>query len=580
MSVVGKTPLRFALLSKNHHVETWLARSMAAAQAAGVASCVAVVQPANELRMPNRAVRHRDVLVRPRNWGHFALRSLWLRTPLLESVPVDAVLPGLDRLEVTCEQQGSAVRLTEESVERMRAMELDFILLGDFGILKGDVLSCTRLGVWSFHHGDPRSYRGRPSCFWELHDRSSVVSAGLQRISETLDGGEFLRLVTVATKPSFSKTMTALYEASTTMLASACGEAVEVGRPSAAIELPEALPPIRKRPTNRAVFRATANVARAAGTRLVKGLFVRRDWEVGVAEKPPEAPPWCTDLAALDWLSPPSRMLFWADPFIAEVDGDCVTAAVEEFDYRQGYGRIVLLQIEDGRVLDRSVVLDDGHHHAFPQLMRVEGGWLATTDTCCEPGPIYEFATLGDEWRPLPESSMPVGLSDPVLLQETDGWIAVGTNRHHDSGSWCVAYSRPDHAAQWEPIQPYPLFVDATRARGGGTVDPQTGIRVAQDCSGSYGDGVTVTRFDIDFWRGRPQLAQNANNEVRSAEIAGTHTVSWLSGESAVMADRCIYRFDLLAWWYRLRERRRRRACVRGANRRGEFAQVVANARS
>ncbi|WP_137283448.1 formyltransferase family protein [Halorussus salinisoli] len=68
--------------------------------------------------------------------------------------------------------------------------EADTAIRFGFGILKGDVLDAPEHGVLSFHHGDLRKYRGMPSGFWEyLHDEDTA-GVTLQKLSETLDGGE------------------------------------------------------------------------------------------------------------------------------------------------------------------------------------------------------------------------------------------------------------------------------------------------------------------------------------------------------------------------------------------------------
>jgi hypothetical protein len=56
-------------------------------------------------------------------------------------------------------------------------------LLRSDGVLSG-------IPVFSFHHGDPSQFRGRPAGFYELlenADRSGII---VQRLSNELDGGE------------------------------------------------------------------------------------------------------------------------------------------------------------------------------------------------------------------------------------------------------------------------------------------------------------------------------------------------------------------------------------------------------
>lgn len=255
-------PLRFALLTNSDGIERWLADAIAQVAEAGEARCVALIRADPPLPMPNRADSLAAVARTPQHWAHFALRATLLRTDLTTSLPIEEVLPGVPVQLVEAEQSGAVVRLGEESVAVVRQRSLDFILLGELGILKGDALTASRLGVWSFHHGDPRRYRGRPSCFWELHDRAPSVSAGIQRLTETLDGGHFMGLVTVETEPSFGGTMSRLYAASTGLLGTVAAYVREHGRLPPAVDLPDPLPPVHRRPRNRDVIRAIGVVLR------------------------------------------------------------------------------------------------------------------------------------------------------------------------------------------------------------------------------------------------------------------------------------------------------------------------------
>lgn len=270
-------PLRFVLLTGSDGIERWLAKAITGANELGLVECVAIARPEDPLHMPNRADTIGAVLRSPRHWAHFALRATALRTELTRLVPFAEALTGVPHRSVRLEQSGAVVRVTESSLDELRGLDLDFILLGEFGILKGDVLAISRHGVWSHHHGDPRRYRGRPSCFWELHDGATEVSAGIQRLNEKLDGGAFMALATVETLPSFAGTMARLYEASTGLLGTAAAHVRRHGSPPEPIELPDPLPPVHRRPTNAQVAKAVAGVVsrKARGRRPSEGAQAR-----------------------------------------------------------------------------------------------------------------------------------------------------------------------------------------------------------------------------------------------------------------------------------------------------------------
>lgn len=100
------------------------------------------------------------------------------------------------------------IEVLPEDVEFLRSQKLDFFIRFGFGILTGDILQASKYGVWSYHHGDERKYRGRPSGFWEMYDGQDVIGGVLQRLTERLDGGVILKRWNVKNnKVSWSENM-------------------------------------------------------------------------------------------------------------------------------------------------------------------------------------------------------------------------------------------------------------------------------------------------------------------------------------------------------------------------------------
>ena len=88
--------------------------------------------------------------------------------------------------------RGASQVFEDADVRAIRRYQLDFVLRFGFKVIRGAILECARHGVWSFHHGDERAFRGSPAGFWELfHDRPDT-GVILQRLGERLDNGTVL----------------------------------------------------------------------------------------------------------------------------------------------------------------------------------------------------------------------------------------------------------------------------------------------------------------------------------------------------------------------------------------------------
>lgn len=112
--------------------------------------------------------------------------------PYAKQVHVDEIdcLSSADKVEAnTIPANGLGNKLPEPVVDKI-ARDSDIVVRFGFGIIKGEILSKPKFGVLSFHHGDIRKYRGRAGGFWAYINNDPVAGVTLQRLNESLDGGE------------------------------------------------------------------------------------------------------------------------------------------------------------------------------------------------------------------------------------------------------------------------------------------------------------------------------------------------------------------------------------------------------
>lgn len=110
-------------------------------------------------------------------------------------VDLSEVLAEIPQLKCRVMKRGKfSEYFTEADISVIRGYHLDVIVRFSFNIIRGDILSVPRYGVWSFHHGDIEKYRGGPPCFWEIYFGEASTGVTLQRLNERLDGGVVLRI--------------------------------------------------------------------------------------------------------------------------------------------------------------------------------------------------------------------------------------------------------------------------------------------------------------------------------------------------------------------------------------------------
>jgi len=118
----------------------------------------------------------------------------------------------------------STMRITKlyssETYSFIRNYNPDVIFLSGFGIIKEPILSMAPSGIWSYHHGNMRKYRGGPPAFWEIYNGEEEVGVTLQRLDKGLDCGEIImeKSFPIFKDDNWTKLKKRIYSGSTNML--------------------------------------------------------------------------------------------------------------------------------------------------------------------------------------------------------------------------------------------------------------------------------------------------------------------------------------------------------------------------
>jgi folate-dependent phosphoribosylglycinamide formyltransferase PurN len=141
-----------------------------------------------------------------------------------QSVPIREIA-GLPDKFIECEptdRNGLWHDLPASVVTRIES-EADLVFRNGFDLLRGKVLKAPDDGVLSYHHGDPRKYRGGPAGFWEFLQGASSSGTMVQRLTPDLDAGGIMAYqdVSLDEANTWIDIKQQLYGASTRLLAAA-----------------------------------------------------------------------------------------------------------------------------------------------------------------------------------------------------------------------------------------------------------------------------------------------------------------------------------------------------------------------
>jgi len=430
--------------------------------------------------------------------------------------------------------------LLSRAIAEIRALDLDFILRFGFGILGGEILTVPRHGIWSFHHGDERRFRGRPSGFWELYEGVGVIGGILQRLTEEIDGGIVLRRWDVPVQSSYADSLDEVRFAGVRAPAQIC-RALAISGPSRLPIRPSGrTAPYNGLPTNTEMILFAGKRLRATIRRVVKR-FEDDKWALGVIRRPLD------ELLETDiWPEPewfPERPVgFWADPFpLTQSHGNGGRVLLcEEVSSPGAPGQIVTLEVDDDLSILSSQELDLGPDHvSYPCTFDFKGStYVVPEQAATGQVRIYHLSTDLDI-APVSTVISGVRVSDPTLLVFGGFSWVFGLVNEYELWAWYAdSLSGP-----WVPHCLNPLRISPVGARPAGRFLKigKRLIRPGQVAVPEYGSGIAF--FEVSDLRPESyeeQLLRVVRPRTASRYSRGMHTINGWDGWTLVDGRRTV----------------------------------------
>jgi len=474
-----------------------------------------------------------------RHWPYYLLNLVSLRSDQTRGVALTA------DVQFECEIDGAWQRLPENLLDRLLADGIQIIVKFGLGLLRvphGDRLP---IPILSYHHGDPRHFRGRPAGFYELLLGRPTVGQVVQRLSDRLDAGAVVAFAETRAMPhSYRATMREAYATSLLLLPKAIA-AVRAGRTLDLV--PDGK--VTRLPSLWTVLRFAAQRAAAKFRRLAYGAFVEKQWQVAIA--PSEGP---LDLEHFpspgSWrtVARPPGYRFLADPF---PHPDAEGMLVEALRSSTGIGEI--LHIGSG---GNATILSGAGHFSYPASLVTDDGAFLLPETCEWSQPrLYRFGPDGAQDAGVLKLDRPARLVDPTLLAH-GGRIYLFANDFAEGDFVLRLWGAASLHERFDEHPASPILISPRGGRMGGLPIARAGslYRVGQDGSGRYGDGIMLFRIEE---LSATDYRESFVDQLRFGECRGPHTLN--ASRSGVLFD--FYRdgVDLLAGARRIKGRLARR---------------------
>jgi len=533
---------KFAIMVNGSDLQYWQIQTVEHLLQTGKTELAAIIVNTNSRAIP---------LARSLNELIFSLYRRSLRIPLLRKCSISAMFPATPRLLMNPEETSKwRDTFSNSDLEVLRELNLDFALRFGYGILDGEILDVPRHGIWSFHHGDEAKYRGRPPGFWEVYRSERTSGAILQRLTSKLDGGLILKKGVFRTKKNS-------YRGNLEMLLSAGIEwpsqvLAELGS-SRFKQSGEKLGYLYKLPNPVELIRFNLALVWRNWVSLLRKMFLHPAWEIHIFESN-------IDAVALAEKFPeqasstivPEAQRFYADPVLLNNH-----LLFEDFDYRSGNGKIVVIELEQEKPQLDVVLGETDKHFSYPYVVS-QGDETYMIPEQSDQGEVslYKFRDLELRQVEIVATLIDEPLIDSSVVYHKGLWFLFASPAGDGSETYLNLYYSKRLDGQFVPHPLNPVKIDVRSSRPGGSFFEFGGAlhRVAQDCSIEYGGGVAINRIDVlSKWDFAETTVNTVGPHGKCRFGYGLHTITSANGKVAIDVKK--YRFSLMTLLFKVRRK-------------------------
>jgi hypothetical protein len=476
------------------------------------------------------------------------------RVDAFQIVDLKELCTDVPAMSVVAEKKKFTDRFSASDIDAIRAHNLDVILRIGFRIIRGDILSTARYGVWSFHHGDNQAYRGAPALFWEMYERNPVSGVVLQILTEELDGGKVIYRSLAATDfTSLSRQRNPIYWKASNFIVRRLRDLYFRGWDyieslATYRERKEDLGKIYYKPTNWQMLPLLwwTLVINNCG-RVLRNRLRVDSWSLAWRRIPDQRKILSEkfDIRGFQFIRPPADR-YYADPCAITVNGRTFVF-FEDYRYGEQKGVVSCLELSESGPGPVETVLTRPYHLSYPFLFECNGDVFMAPETGeNRTVEVYRAVDFPSRWELCRVLLEGVEAVDPTLLHHENRWWLFANIK--TEGGQALDELHLFYAdsldGQWTPHPNNPVVSDVRNARPAGRIFQLDGrlIRPAQDCTISYGRAVSfqrITRLSTDDYE--EQTVNRIDAPIEPGNI-GVHTYTSSEGFEIVDVKREVWR--------------------------------------
>ena len=391
-------------------------------------------------------------------------------------------------------------------IDQVKKQNPDILIRMGFRILRGEILSCPKYGVWSYHHGDNFVNRGGPPGFWEALENWPETGSILQILNEELDGGYVLyRSWSLPCYFSPTRTKNEYFWTSASFLPRQMKRLYDIGKDAFFKEVEEKYTPefdfyskpLYKQPLNGKAFKLMFTYFGKIFKKIRQDIFYIGQWYLMYDTKPGHG----KNFRKFKKIIPPKDR-FWADPHVVK-HNDRFYIFIEENMYKLNKAHISVMEFDSkGKHTKPVPVLEKDYHLSYPFVLQSNETYYMIPDSSANKTiELYECKEFPNNWEFKMNLMENIHAVDATPFFHNEKWWLFVNMAENEGGSinseLFLFFADTLLTKNWTPHPMNPIISDTKKARPAGKIFKMNGklYRPSQNCSYRYGYGFNISHI-------------------------------------------------------------------------------------
>ena len=421
-------------------------------------------------------------------------------------------------------KNGISLTLDEDSLKKLKELDLDLLLRFNKRILKGEILNLNKFGILSLHLGDDMKYRGGPSGFWEVYNKEPNSGFIIQQLTENLDNGNLIFRGQISTEKTWLLNRAELNLRSYFYLKQTLKK----------IATNQKLPNfIKNVPYTDRVYRNPTNY------QLIKYILMRIQNKLNDLKFNNKNNRYQVGFQKNTWGNLEYRKsifieneegTFNADPFVIEKDNKNF-CFVECFNYSEKKAKINVYELSEKGYVFLGTALEESFHLSFPYIFEFNNEiYMVPESSKNRDIRLYKCQNFPLDWRLQEVLIDNIDAADSMIFQKDNKWWLMTNedplrlNNHNYQMN--LYYSENLLNGEWISHKNNPIIMDSNKARNAGLVfDGSDLFRVSQAFGfyKKYGENFSLNKIEMLDTNNYLETTFSVHRKFFDKHILGSH---------------------------------------------------------